>query len=118
MQLAGREASRHHLFDVTGTFFNPGPYAIFVAVVLAVSVAWWYRHGEAFAGRGRWIRVGAWSVAAVAVFCFPVLVATWSRTAWVAVAVAAACLLWKAHRRMVLWGMGVAVCAGRGATGE
>lgn len=112
MQLAGREASRHHLFDVTGTFFNPGPYAIFVAVVLAVSVAWWYRHGEAFAGRGRWIRVGDWSVAAVAVFCFPVLVATWSRTAWVAVAVAAACLLWKAHRRMVLWGMGVAVCAG------
>lgn len=112
MQLAGREASRHHLFDVTGTFFNPGPYAIFVAVVLAVSVAWWYRHGEAFAGRGRWIRVGAWSVAAVAVFCFPVLVATWSRAAWVAVAVAAACLLWKAHRRMVFWGMGVAVCAG------
>ena len=89
MQLAGLEASRHHLFDVTGTFFNPGPYAIFVAVVLAVSVAWWYRHGEAFAGRGRW-----------------------SRAAWVAVAVAAACLLWKAHRRMVLWGMGVAVCAG------
>lgn len=112
MQLAGREASRHHLFDVTGTFFNPGPYAIFVAVVLAVSVAWWYRHGEAFAGRGRWSRVGAWSVAAVAVFCFPVLVATWSRAAWVAVAVAAACLLWKAHRRMVFWGMGVAVCAG------
>lgn len=112
MQLAGREASRHHLFDVTGTFFNPGPYAIFVAVVLAVSVAWWYRHGEAFAGRGRWSWVGAWSVAAVAVFCFPVLVATWSRAAWVAVAVAAACLLWKAHRRMVLWGMGVAVCAG------
>lgn len=112
MQLAGREASRHHLFDVTGTFFNPGPYAIFVAVVLALSVAWWYRHGEAFAGRGRWSRVGAWSVAAVAVFCFPVLVATWSRAAWVAVAVAAACLLWKAHRRMVFWGMGVAVCAG------
>ena len=112
MQLAGLEASRHHLFDVTGTFFNPGPYAIFVAVVLAVSVAWWYRHGEAFAGRGRWSRVGAWSVAAVAVFCFPVLVATWSRAAWVAVAVAATCLLWKAHRRMVFWGMGVAVCAG------
>lgn len=112
MQLAGREASRHHLFDVTGTFFNPGSYAIFVAVVLALSVAWWYRHGEAFVGRGRWSRVGAWSVAAVAVFCFPVLVATWSRAAWVAVAVAAACLLWKAHRRMVLWGMGVAVCAG------
>lgn len=112
MQLMGREASRHHLFDVTGTFFNPGPYAIFVAVVLAVSVAWWYRHGETFAGRGRWSRTGAWSVAAVAVFCFPVLVATWSRAAWVAVAVAAACLLWKAHRRMVLWGMGVAVCAG------
>lgn len=112
MQLAGREVSRHHLFDVTGTFFNPGPYAIFVAVVLAVSVAWWYRHGEDCAGRGRWSRAGAWSVAAVAVFCFPVLVATWSRAAWVAVAVAAACLLWKAHRRMVLWGMGVAVCAG------
>ena len=112
MQLAGREASRHHLFDVTGTFFNPGPYAIFVAVVLAVSVAWWYRHGEVFAGRSRWSRVGAWSVAAVAVFCFPVLVATWSRAAWVAVAVAATCLLWKAYRRMVFWGMGVAVCAG------
>lgn len=112
MQLMGREASRHHLFDVTGTFFNPGPYAIFVAVVWAVSVAWWYRHGEVFAGRGRWSRVGAWSVAAVAVFCFPVLVATWSRAAWVAVAVAAACLLWKKHRRWVLGGMGVAACVG------
>ena len=112
MQLVGREASRHHLFDVTGTFFNPGPYAIFVAVVLAVSVAWWYRYGEVFAGRGRWSGVGAWSVAAVAVFCFPVLVATWSRAAWVAVAVAAACLLWKKHRRWVLVGMGVAACAG------
>lgn len=112
MQLVGREASRHHLFDVTGTFFNPGPYAIFVAVVWAVSVAWWYRHGEVFAGRGRWSRVGAWSVAAVAVFCFPVLVATWSRAAWVAVAVAAACLLWKKHRRWVLGGMGVAACVG------
>ena len=112
MQLMGREASRHHLFDVTGTFFNPGPYAIFVAVVWAVSVAWWYRHGEDCARRGRWSGVGAWSVAAVAVFCFPVLVATWSRAAWVAVAVAAACLLWKKHRRWVLGGMGVAACAG------
>ena len=37
---------------------------------------------------------------------------TWSRAAWVAVAVAATCLLWKAYRRMVFWGMGVAVCAG------
>ena len=112
MQLAGREASRHHLFDVTGTFFNPGPYAIFVAVVLAVSVAWWYRHGEVFAGRSRWSRVGAWSVAAVAGVCLPGLVAPWSRAAGGAVAVAAAGRLWKAHRRMVLWGMGVAVCAG------
>lgn len=115
LQLAGWEASRHHLFDVTGTFFNPGPYAVFIAVVWAVCIAWWYWFGKHWADRGRRGRAAVWSVAAVAVFCFPLLVATWSRTAWVAVTVAAACLLWRSHRRAVLVGMGLAVCAGLAA---
>ena len=106
MQLAGREASRHHLFDVTGTFFNPGPYAIFVAVVLAVSVAWWYRHGEAFAGRGRWSRVGGLERGGCGGFLLSRTGRHVEPCGWVAVAVAATCLLWKAYRRMVFWGDG------------
>lgn len=112
MQLVGREASRHHLFAVTGTFFNPGPYAVFLAVVCAVSGAWWYRHRAETTVDSWFCRCKLGSVAAVALFCFPVLMAAWSRTAWLAVAVAAGCLLWRSHRRMVFVGTAVAVCAG------
>lgn len=111
-QLIGCEASRHPLFDLTGTFFNPGPYAIFVAVVLAVTGAWWYRNRSDFAEWTIWRKIVTWCTATVAFFCFPILVGTWSRAAWVAVAVFAVCLLWQAHRRMVLKGICVVACAG------
>lgn len=112
MQLAGCEAFRHHLFGVTGTFFNPGPYAVFVAVVLAVAVALWYRSVKDRTGYGRWGKAGIWSVGALTVVGIPVLVATWSRTAWLALAIAVACLLWHRHRRAVLAGVAVAAVAG------
>lgn len=38
-QLLGLAASHHHRFALTGTFFNPGPYGIFLALTLVVALA-------------------------------------------------------------------------------
>ena len=38
-QLYGFEASQHDLFKLTGSFFNPGPYAGYLAVVLPVALS-------------------------------------------------------------------------------
>ncbi len=36
-QLYGFEASQHNLFRITGSFFNPGPYACYVATILPMA---------------------------------------------------------------------------------
>jgi hypothetical protein len=38
MQLYGLERSQHPLFRTTGSFFNPGPYACYIAVVLPAAL--------------------------------------------------------------------------------
>lgn len=99
-QLAGWEVSHHHLFHLTGTFFNPGPYAVFVGAVMAV--AW-------VAG----CRKGNGMMKAGGCLCLPLLAASWSRAAWVAVAVAVVVWLWRTgRRRMVAWGTLVVLTAG------
>ena len=52
-QLAGWEPSHHYRYALTGTFFNPGPYAILVAIALAVAAAWLYNHKGAWTGLSR-----------------------------------------------------------------
>src|SRR5690606_33805524 len=38
LQIVGYAASGHHLFRTTGAFFNPGPYAGYLAMVLPVAL--------------------------------------------------------------------------------
>lgn len=111
-QLAGWEPSHHYRYALTGTFFNPGPYAILVAIALTVAAAWLYNHKGAWTGLSRPGKIFRVTVYAMWVTGLPVLAATWSRTAWVALAVALTVMLWRGHRRMVLGGLAVAACLG------
>jgi O-antigen polymerase len=38
LQLHGRTASNHFLFNITGTFHNPGPFAGFVVSALPLAL--------------------------------------------------------------------------------
>jgi O-antigen ligase len=77
-QLYGFERSNHALFNITGTFLNPGPYACFLAVILPMAV--W---GICEKGFGVMRVVSGLSVGAILM----VLPATMSRAAWVAAVV-------------------------------
>ncbi|MDE6215116.1 O-antigen ligase family protein [Bacteroides sp.] len=104
LQLYGYAASRHSLYAMTGSFFNPGPYSGYLAMVLPICLHRW------LADEGLKKRVSG----AVALLILCVLPAGMSRSAWVAAAVS--CLWvygcragwqekircwWQAHRRQV-----------------
>lgn len=82
-QLYGFTYSHHALFNLTGTFFNPGPYSGFLAILLpwALHVA---LHNRKLTGHYAWI--------CVLVICV-VLPAGRSRFAWIAVLLGSAWVL-------------------------
>ena len=88
LQLAGWKMSGHALFSVTGPFDNPGPYGGFLAILLCIcssfSIIHWREAGYKIAAR---------ICAAISVLGAVALAATWSRTAWVGVLIAAIVLL-------------------------
>lgn len=88
LQLYGYTASQHALFRVTGSFFNPGPYAGYLAAILPIAVFYSLRDGRAIHSPlrlGRWYRYLRWSIALVTLFGIAlVLPATMSRAAWIA----------------------------------
>lgn len=121
-QLYGYRQSNHSLFRLTGTFFNPGPYSGFLAMILPVCL------GGILLLKGykntlRWSKIRTpyyflW-------FCFfcmsVVLPAGMSRTAWIAALVSCGWVYWiscigrektviffNKHRRSVL----LALCIG------
>ena len=86
-QVFGFTASGHSLYALTGSFFNPGPYAGYLAIVLPVCL-----HGYLTAD-SQWKR---WASGGVGLFVLCVLPASMSRSAWIAGA--AACLwVWGAN---------------------
>ena len=86
-QVFGFTASGHSLYALTGSFFNPGPYAGYLAIVLPVCL-----HGYLTAD-SQWKR---WVSGGVGLFVLCVLPASMSRSAWIAAA--AACLwVWGAN---------------------
>jgi O-antigen ligase len=46
-QLYGFEDSQHNLFKLTGSFFNPGPYAGYLAMVFPIALHYWV-HGTRY----------------------------------------------------------------------
>lgn len=75
-QLVGLYSSGHHLYAVTGSFFNPAPYGAFIATMLAVVMAVYKESG------GRALGIAALAMAVM-------LPAAWSRAALLAFAVCA-----------------------------
>lgn len=75
LQWAGFVASRHHAFPFTGTFYNPGPYACFLAVIAPVA---------AFAVKNTNRRLTKFAGEGMALMCAILIPATLSRTALLA----------------------------------
>lgn len=83
-QLYGYWPSKHSLFKTTGSFFNPGPYGGFIALIFPLVLQYYliYKHKNKLA------QYPVLFAGAVALLVFP---ATMSRTAWIAAL--AGCLL-------------------------
>ena len=84
-QLYGGVASGHALYRLTGSFFNPGPYAGFLAMGLPVALAFFLvrRENVRFSGGKQWVYYGmrclAGGVLLLSVMLLPV---TMSRGSW------------------------------------
>lgn len=88
LQLYGRLPSQHALFRVTGSFFNPGPYAGYLAMVLPLALFYTIRDWLLIQGAFRKKRLYhyfRWSIALLTlIFTSLILPATMSRAAWLA----------------------------------
>ena len=83
-QLHGYSHSNHSLFRLTGSFFNPGPYSGYIAVILPVCL-WTALRFQKGMHYFAWICVGAILI---------VLPAGMSRSAWMAAVVACGWVYW------------------------
>ena len=118
-QLYGFSASGHFRYALTGSFFNPGPYAGYLAMVLPLYLHHFVRFRD-----WKWlitslkIERAAAGVVGVLILC--VLPATMSRSAWVAALIGCGWvmymhrdsrkwkLLWRRYKkRYVSWGIGI-----------
>jgi len=90
LQLLGYLKSHHILFSITGSFANPGPYAIFLVSALSYVMA-----DLIFKNPGRY----KWPLWIVLVLSIGVLPATKSRSAWMALTIAALFLFYSYFRK-------------------
>ena len=111
MQLMGWEYSRHSMFNITGTFFNPGPFSAYLVVALAVATAYIYRrkklYNYPYFKKGMLARCilpsCLYIICGIALFVTAItLPATWSRAAFVAYFIVLLVLLYNKHKKWVL----------------
>jgi tetratricopeptide (TPR) repeat protein len=81
-QLYGFSISHHALFRLTGSFFNPGPYAGYLAVVFPMALYYGLKKGTKACG----------IIVCVAIFL--VIPATLSRASWVAILAGSVVAVW------------------------
>ncbi len=89
MQLYGCAYSNHYLFKTTGSFFNPGPYAGYIAMVFPVSLYYLLKDYSVFEGKKFIKRLLPFYIRfTISVLTFIsillVLPSTMSRAAWLA----------------------------------
>ena len=118
-QLYGFSVSGHSRYALTGSFFNPGPYAGYLSMVLPVCLHLYLR---ICGWKGMPVRYkiekGAAAVAGMLILC--VLPSTMSRSAWIAAAISCMWvaymhrdkrkwnILWRRYKkRYILWGTGI-----------
>lgn len=102
-QLYGGVYSGHALYRLTGSFFNPGPYAGFLVTGFPVALAFYLEHPPAKI-TGKWLGYGVKSITGVALLLvFVLLPATLSRSAWLAAIAGGGIVLGRYYR---LWDRG------------
>jgi tetratricopeptide (TPR) repeat protein len=96
LQLYGFERSQHHLFRLTGSFFNPGPYACYLAMVLPGALYYVLRNWTCTRVKFRlryWPVYLRWGIALLTVFgTLLTLPATMSRASWLAALGGCSCM--------------------------
>lgn len=120
-QLYGFASSNHSMYALTGSFFNPGPYSGYLAMVLPVCLHQWLvgRRGDRIVDKAGYVVSGG---AMLLILC--VLPAGMSRSAWLAAGVSCLCVyawhmgwagkfrsLWRRQRRRVVMAMAGGGCA-------
>lgn len=107
LQLYGVCASQHNLFLTTGSFFNPGPYAGYLAVVVPPALYYVctdYRVFRRHFGLRLLCFYVRWCVSALVLAgALLVLPAAMSRAAWLAVLAGVALTAWQLARRTGRW---------------
>ena len=97
-QLYGYAHSQHHLFRLTGSFFNPGPYACWLATIMPCALYYLLRDRACLKVKFRlryWPVYLRWGMAALTCMgVMLVLPAAMSRTAWLAAAGGCAVVVW------------------------
>ena len=87
-QLYGFEQSQHGLFRITGSFFNPGPYACYVAVVFPMAFYYTLKYRICYKVKFHFRNSAIyllWGISVLTVLLsILVLPATMSRAAWIA----------------------------------
>jgi len=87
-QLWGFEISQHYLFRLTGSFFNPGPYACYLAVVLPMAFYYTLKYQICFQVRFRFCNMPIyllWGISVLTVIASVfILPASMSRASWMA----------------------------------
>lgn len=94
-QLYGFTYSNHHLFRLTGSFYNPGPYSGYLAVILplALDLALKYRNYSRIWPIGI-KNLLFWLSAVTIVVVITILPAGMSRSAWIAAGISCAWIAW------------------------
>lgn len=126
-QLYGFSSSGHYRYALTGSFFNPGPYAGYLAMVFPLCLHLYlctYKEKTVIRKLAR----GVVSIAGILILC--VLPATMSRSAWIAAAISCGWviymhrdkskwrILWQKYkRRYILCGAGVLLIVILGGAG-
>lgn len=85
LQWLGIMLSHHHGYAFTGTFYNPGPYACFLSIMVPIAVSMTDEHNHR---TERWIGTG------MVLMCAILIPTTLSRTAMIACATGTAIALW------------------------
>lgn len=85
-QIYGLAVSNHSLYALTGSFYNPGPYSGYLAMVFPICLSEWLNLRKV--EKHTWVERGKYYMAlGVLLLILCVLPAGMSRSAWIAVAV-------------------------------
>jgi O-antigen polymerase len=93
-QYTGFANSNNPYFCLTGTFFNPAPYACLLASVLPVSVYLLFRTGEK--------KIFPWIYFLLSGTILTLIIISQSRAAWLAALIGSLCVIWYLHQHAIV----------------